>query len=221
MKVKIEWTYQTPKKLKAAFASEQMQVEEAVLIAEDLEKTGRAKEIVFIDNHDSSWTMKELKKYIEGIQTEPHHVTVYFDGGFNQETRESGLGCVIYYEQNGKTYRLRRNARVDGLDTNNEAEYAAFHLCLQELEFLGVHHLPVRFTGDSQVVLNQLSEDWPVYEEALSSWADRIEKKMEQLGIEPQYELVSRKKNREADHLASQALQKIDITSTIEIGRRK
>lgn len=216
MKVRIILAYKTPKGTTAAFESEEMQAETAVMIAEDVERTGRAREIAFVDSHDSSWTMKEIKKYMEGIQTEPHNVTVYFDGGFDLDKKSSGLGCAIYYEQNQKSYRLRRNALVDGLDTNNEAEYAAFHFCLQELELLGVHHLPVTFVGDSQVVLNQLNKDWPVYEETLNKWADRIETKLEQMGIEPEYELVSRKKNREADQLASQALKGIEITSTSE-----
>lgn len=216
MKVKIELTYKTPKGTTARFVSDEMQAEAAILIAEDLERTKRAKELLFLDRHDSSWTIKEIKKYMEGIQTEPHNITVYFDGGFDLDTKKSGLGCVIYYEQNKKYYRMRKNALVDGLVTNNEAEYAAFHFCLQELELLDVHHLPVVFIGDSQVVLNQLSRDWPIYEEELNKWADRIETKMQQLGIEPEYELVSRKKNREADQLASQALKEIEITSTSE-----
>lgn len=216
MKVKIVLTYKTPKGVTTVFESEEMQAEAAVMIAGDLERTGRVKELIFIDHHDSSWTMKEIKKYIEGIQTEPHNVTVYFDGGFDLETKKSGLGCVVYYDQHNKSYRLRRNVLVDNLDTNNEAEYAAFHFCLQELEELGVHHLPVTFIGDSQVVLNQLSKDWPIYEEELNKWADRIEVKLKQMGIEPEFELVSRKKNREADQLASQAMKNIEITSTSE-----
>jgi ribonuclease HI len=53
-------------------------------------------------------------------------------------------------------------------------------------------------------------------EEELSKWADRIERKLRQLGINPEYELISRKENREADKLASPALKEIEITSTSE-----
>ncbi|QHS21845.1 reverse transcriptase-like protein [Virgibacillus sp. MSP4-1] len=217
MQIKIEWTYTTAKGTEVFFQSEEMTVEKAVLVAEDLEKTGRARHIHFIDHQESSWKLKELKKYMEGIQTEPHNVTVYFDGGFDRDSRHSGLGCAIYYDQNGKSYRLRKNAAVDELKTNNEAEYAALHLALQELEFLGVHHLPVTFVGDSQVVINQLKDEWPCFEEELSRWMDRIEEKTDSLGIQPDYQLVGRKKNQEADHLASQALKNIEIMSTIEV----
>ncbi|MTT31125.1 reverse transcriptase-like protein [Terrilactibacillus sp. BCM23-1] len=217
MNVRIETTYKTKKGTETTFSSVEMPAEKALLIAEDLEKTGRIKNLTFIDSNESTWTAKELKKYLQGIQTEPHHVTAYFDGGFDLETKKSGLGCVIYYEQNGKRYRLRRNALVSYLDTNNEAEYAALHLVLKELEKLGVHHLPVKFVGDSLVVINQLSGEWPVYEEELNKWADRIDDKLEQLGITPEYELVPRKNNQEADQLASQALREIEITGTIEL----
>jgi ribonuclease HI len=217
MNVRIELTYQTPKGTETTFTSDEMRAGKAMLIAEDLEKTGRTKNLIFIDGYENTWTLKELKEYMKGIQTEPHNVTVYFDGGFDIETRRSGLGCAIYYEQNGKAFRLRKNALIEEIDTNNEAEYAAFNLGLQELELLGVHHLPVTFVGDSQVVINQLNGEWPVFEEELSKWADRIENKLMELGINPDYELISRKRNREADHLATQALKEIEITSTIEL----
>ncbi|MUK88022.1 reverse transcriptase-like protein [Ornithinibacillus sp. L9] len=217
MKVRLEIVYRTKKGTETSFVSDYMQSSKALLIVEDLEKTGRLKEITLIDSHDTSWTTKELKKQLEGIQTEPHDVTIYFDGGFDLKTKKSGLGCAVYYQQNGKSFRLRKNAHVDELDTNNEAEYAAFHLGLQEIEQLGVHHLPVTFVGDSQVVINQLNGEWPVYEEELSKWADRIEAKLQDLGIQPEYELVSRKQNREADHLASQALKGVEISSVIEM----
>ncbi|MBM7553159.1 reverse transcriptase-like protein [Thalassobacillus pellis] len=216
MKVRIEMTYKTPKGTEAYFKSEDIRAGEAVLLAEDFERTGRIKNVVFLDKYDTTWTLKDLNEYIKGIETEPHDITVYFDGGYDLKTRESGLGCAIYYTQNGKSLRLRKNALVEQLGSNNEAEYAALLLALQELEDLGVHHLPVRIVGDSQVVINQLNGEWPCLEEELSNWADRVETKLDQLGIEPEYKVVSRKKNREADRLATQALEGTEITSTSE-----
>lgn len=216
MNVIIEWTYKTPKGTETIFRSDEMNAADAVLIADDLEKTGRAKQVKFLDRFDSYWTIKELKGYLKGIETEPHNITVYFDGGFDLTTKAAGLGCVIYYDQNGTSYRLRRNASVEELISNNEAEYAALHFSLQELELLNVHDLSVRFVGDSRVVINHMSEEWPVIEQNLFSWADRIEAKMKQLGIRPEYELVSRKANAEADRLAGQALNGIGISATIE-----
>ncbi|MCD8511394.1 MAG: ribonuclease H family protein [Bacillus sp. (in: Bacteria)] len=217
MDVSIELTYKTPKGTETIFTSDAMNSEKALLIAEDLLKTGRLKNIKFIDSRDNSWTLKELKKFMDGIQTEAHNITVYFDGGFDLQTKSSGLGVAIYYDKNGKSYRLRKNAMNDLLDSNNEAEYAAMYLSIQELELLDVHHLPVKFIGDSQVVINQLSGEWPCMEETLNEWADKIEGKLEALGIHPDYQLVSRKHNQEADQLATQALKEIEISSTTEM----
>lgn len=216
MIVTIEWTYTKRKGPETVFRSDEMNAADAVLIADDLEKTGRVKQVKFLDRFDSYWTMKEMKGYLKGIETEPHNITVYFDGGFDLTTKAAGLGCVIYYDQNGTSFRLRRNVAVEELISNNEAEYAALHFALQELELLNVHDLSVRFIGDSRVVINHLSEEWPVVEESLFSWADRIEAKMKQLGIHPEYELVPRKANGEADRLAAQALKGVEITATIE-----
>lgn len=216
MKVRIEWVYAKVKE-DISFYSEEMKVSQAIIIAEDLEKTGRVKKLVFIDEFDASWTLKELKKYKKEIETEPHQLIVYFDGGYDLETRMAGLGCVIYYEQGGKSYRLRKNAIVEGLRSNNEAEYAALHLCIGELALLKVHHLPVRIIGDSRVVINHLTEEWPALEKDLSNWADKIEAEMEKLHIRPDYYLVNRNANKEADRLATQALNGVEIMATIEV----
>lgn len=217
MEIRMKWTYKTPKGTETVFDSENMPSAKALLLAEDMERTGRVKNLVFIDRYDSNWTMKELKKYLKGIETEPHDITVYFDGGFNPESTASGLGCAIYYEQSGKTYRLRRNAAAAEHLSNNEAEYAALYLSLQELDLLNVHDMPVRFIGDSKVVINQMAGDWPVLESGLAKWADRIDSKMKKLGIQPEYELIPRKNNGEADQLATQALNGIPISGTIEL----
>ncbi|MCP3031891.1 reverse transcriptase-like protein [Halobacillus sp. A1] len=217
MNVRIEWTYKKPKGIETTFHSEEMSARLGILIAEDLDRTGRLKNLIFVDDLDRTWNLKELKQYMKGIETEPHNVVVYFDGGFDLNTKQSGLGCAVYYEQNKQNFRLRKNALVDELNTNNEAEYAALHLSLLELDLLGVHHLRVKFVGDSQVVINQLKGEWPCLEEELTKWADRIENKMDNMGIKPEYALISRKENREADRLASQALKGIEITSTSEI----
>lgn len=146
------------------FALKQCSPAQALMLAEDIEKTGRVQLLEIIDEYDSTWMIKELKKYLKEMETEPHNITVYFDGGFDIQTKASGLGVAVYYEKNGKSHRLRRNAYVSGLDSNNEAEYAALHLALVELDLMDVHHQTIRVIGDSQVVINQLNGEWPAYE---------------------------------------------------------
>ncbi|GGE57078.1 hypothetical protein GCM10011391_39970 [Pullulanibacillus camelliae] len=219
MDVRMLLIYKTRQGLEVGLNSDELSAEKALLIAEDLERTGRIKQLELIDQQERMWNVKTLKRFIEDIQGEPHNITLYFDGGFNEETKTSGLACVIYYEQNGRAFRLRKNAKATNLLTNNEAEYAALDLALRALEQLGVHHLQVKIKGDSQVVINQLLGEWPCFEKALNQWADRIEAKLAGLGLTPDYQLISRKLNQEADHLATQALQSIDISSTIELNQ--
>lgn len=217
MKVRIEWHYKKAKNEAVTFHSEELEAVQALRIAEDLQKTGRSKSITFIDQFDSSWTLKEMQEYLKELETEPHNIIVYFDGGFDRETKTAGLGCVIYYEQNGKSYRLRRNAQINELKSNNEAEYAALHLAIRELAHLNVHHLPVRIIGDSRVVINHLTEEWPAIEQNLATWADKIEEEMALLNLYPDYYLVNRNENKEADRLATQALKGTEIIATSEV----
>lgn len=218
MKVRLEWKYRSAKGVETVFRSDEMAAAQGVEIAEDIERTKRVKELLFIDSYDDSvWTMKEMKAYLKSIETEPHDITVYFDGGFDVGIRKAGLGCVIYYSQNGKAYRLRQNAQLDGLVSNNEAEFAALHLCVQELEFLEVRNMPVHFSGDSKIAINGMSGEWPVIEAELIRWADRIEEKIRRMGIQADYGLIPRRDNFEADRLATQALKGIEITGTSSV----
>ncbi|MGM9967418.1 MAG: reverse transcriptase-like protein [Rummeliibacillus sp.] len=217
MNLIIEWIYKTSRGVETVFRSEEISAEKAYKIALDIEKTGRVKNITFIDQFDSSWTMKELKRYLTEVEGEPHNITVYFDGGYDRETTISGLGCAIYFEQNGKPFRVRKNAQTVGLKSNNESEYAALQLSITELELLNVKNTNVRFIGDSQVVINLMSGEWAVLEPELMSWADKIDNKLKELGIQAEYEHVSRKLNVEADRLATQAIHGIEIIAQIEL----
>lgn len=217
MKLRIEWTYKTPKNKIITLSSDEMPAEEALLISDDFERTGRTKELVFYDEQHTKWTKKELLRLLKEMETEPSDVIAYFDGGFDLQTNRAGLGVAIYYEQNKQKYRVRVNEVFDELESNNEAEYAAFWLMLNTLEEIGVHHIPVTFRGDSNVVLKQLSGEWPCFEENLNRWLDRIEEKIKKLGIRPTFDPISRKQNGEADKLATQALEGVVVSAKFEI----
>ncbi|WP_010283972.1 ribonuclease H family protein [Bacillus timonensis] len=217
MKLKLEWTYKTPKNQVITLLSDEVSVEEALLIADDFERTGRTKELVFYDERHTKWTKKEVIKLIKIVETEPQDIVAYFDGGYDIQTGKAGLGVAIYYTQNKKAYRVRVNEVFEEMESNNEAEYAAFWLMLNTLDELDVHHTTVTFKGDSHVVLNQLSGEWPCFEENLNRWLDRIEERIKKRGIHPIYDPIGRKQNAEADRLATQALEGTIVSSKIEI----
>ncbi|NRD80509.1 reverse transcriptase-like protein [Bacillus sp. BRMEA1] len=212
MKYRLEWNYRSNNlNEKVQFSSEWVSGETAIQIGEELERTGKISDLYFYDETGTSWILKEMKKLLTEIEEDPHDITVFFDGGFQKETNQAGLGAVIYFKQGKKKYRIRANERIDEMETNNEAEYAAFYFALNILEELGVHHLSCEFKGDSQVVLKQLEGEWPCYEQELNRWLDRIEEKISALGIKPKYTPISRKENKDADKLATQALEGKEI----------
>ncbi len=217
MKYKMEWNYKVKGMEPVLFESGLVAGEVALKIAEDLEKTGRAADFTFYDEMGADWNLKQLKKLLTEIEEEAAEITVYFDGGFQKERKQAGLGVVIYFHQGKKKYRIRANEKFDEMETNNEAEYAAFYFALNLLEEMGVHHLPCEFRGDSQVVLKQLDGEWPCFEEELNRWLDRIEKKLQTLAIKPKYIPIPRNENKEADKLATQALEGKMVQSKMQI----
>lgn len=221
MRVYIAWTYKSPKKPSCTFQSSYMNAKDALIICDDLERTGRAHSIEFYDERELVWNKKELKKLLTEIAEEPQDVTVYFDGGYIKEEGIAGLGIVIYYTQNEKQYRSRINKQLSQLDSSNEAEYASFYESVCVLEEMGVHHQPCVFKGDSHVVLHQLSGEWACFDEVLNRWLDRIEEKIKHLGIQPIYNPISRKENKEADSLATKALEGTSINSTLQWAKKE
>lgn len=221
MNLSIEWLYETAKNQQITFRSEAIPAAHVAILVEDMKKTGRMKSVTLTDEHDSTWTLKELKKYLMELETEPHQIVVYFDGGFNREQKIAGLGIVIYFVQNNKNYRLRMNQQAHYLTSNNEAEYAALYYAVEQLEELGAHHQSIEIYGDSQVVINEMNGEWGVTDNALTAWANKVEDKLHKLGLRANYQYIDRKLNDEADQLANQALQGKAIHAQSEVKNKK
>jgi ribonuclease HI len=217
VKYKIEWKLKIKGMEPVLFESGLVPGDDAIKIGEELERTGKAIDLTFYDELGTDWNLKQMKKLVAEIEEDPNEIIIYFDGGFQKETNQAGLGVVIYFQQGKKKYRIRVNEKFDEMETNNEAEYAAFYFALNILEEMGVHHIPCEFKGDSQVVLKQLEGEWPCFEEALNAWLDRIEKKLEALAIKPTYTPIPRNENKEADKLATQALEGKMVQSKMQI----
>ncbi|WP_141434039.1 reverse transcriptase-like protein [Bacillus sp. 03113] len=217
MKYKLEWKYKLKGGQGVFFTSDWIDAELAIQSGEELEKSGKGTEITYYDEEGSTWNTKELKKLWAEIEEEPHDIVVFFDGGYYKEKKQAGLGVVLYYKQGKKKFRIRANELFDEMDTNNEAEYAAMYFAVSLLEEQEVHHMSCEFKGDSQVVLKQLEGEWPCYEDDLNYWLDKIEAKIDQLKIKPTYTPITRKENKEADKLATQALEGKIVHSKMQI----
>ncbi|WP_191271918.1 reverse transcriptase-like protein [Neobacillus kokaensis] len=217
MRFRIEWKHKLKNNEKVPCNSDWISGETAIQMGEELETSGKVSDMYFYDENGTSWILKEMKKLLTEIEDDPHDVTVYFDGGFQKETYQAGLGAVIFFKQGKKKYRIRANDLFNEMESNNEAEYAAFYYSLNILEDLGVKHIPCEFKGDAQGLLKQLEGEWPCYEEVLNRWLDRIEEKIKTLDLKPTFTVISRKENKEADRLATQALEGKEIFSKMLI----
>lgn len=213
MKIKLKIIYQGPKTVSIPFESDWTEERFVHHLLNDLQKTGRMKDIIIMDEMGREWNRKEFEKLTQKMESEPINPVIYFDGGFDKINKISGIGIVIYYEKGKDKYRYRANGKLTELDTNNEAEYAALYNALMYLEEIGIKQLPCTIRGDSQGILKQLAGEWPCYEETLNIWLDRIEDKIKDLGLKPVYEIISRNDNKEADKLASQAIENKIIQS--------
>jgi len=216
MKYKLEYKYRV-KKDEVYFTSDWMDQSTAITIGEDMERGKKGLDLSFYDENGTEWNLKELIKLYAEVEEEPHDFIVYFDGGYRKETNTAGLGVILYFSQGKKKYRVRANELFHDMETNNEAEYAAFYHALNLLEELEVKGVTCEFKGDSQVVLNQLSGEWPCYEESLNKWLDRIEQKLTEMKINAKYTPIGRNENKEADKLATQALEEKRIYSKMQI----
>jgi ribonuclease HI len=217
MKYKLEWTYKIKGNGNVVFTSEWIDGELALSLGDEIEKSGKCAELIYYDEAGTTWRTKEMKKLLEEVEEEPHDLLVYFDGGYNKETKEAGLGAVIYYKQGKKKFRIRANEMFGEIENNSEAEYAAMYQTLNLLEEMGVSHMTCEFKGDAQGILMQLKGEWPCYEENLNRWLDRIEEKINKLSIHATFTPIPRNENKEADKLAAQALKGKIINSKMQV----
>lgn len=215
LKVRIQYEYPL-RKPNILFQSELIKVNQAILIADEIERKLKVK-VTFTDEYDSICLKKDLIKYLQKTIEEPSDIVVYFDGGYDKNSKITGIGICIYYIQNGNTFRIRKNRLLEGLENNNESEYAALEFVVNELAWMDVKNKEVIFRGDSQVVIQQMLGEWAVYEKRFLNYINRIERELLKLRISPVYENINRKENVESHKLATQAINGIEINSKIII----
>ncbi|MGA9290490.1 MAG: reverse transcriptase-like protein, partial [Anaerobacillus sp.] len=217
MNVIVKWKYKTPRGISSWMTSDELPFNEAMLMSRDIAKTGRSIDLFFLDNRGTKWSVKELETYMTKKQERPASIEIIFDGSFDKDSKKAGCGAVIYFYEGRKRKRIRINRSLDYLENNNEAEYAALWLGLQEAKTIDIEDTEILIKGDSQVVINQLSGEWAVYEPLLTRWMDRIEDSLNELRLQPIYKHISRDENKECHRLAVQALKGTEISSSIEL----
>lgn len=129
-------------------------------------------------------------------------VTAFCDGGSRGNPGPSGYG--VYVEgQDGE--RLAELSEYLGIRTNNFAEYSGL---LAALEFaLRYDHPRLRVVSDSELMVKQIKGQYKVKSPDLRPLYDEAKRRIGGLDYF-QIQHVLRNKNREADRLANEAMDK-------------
>ena len=126
-----------------------------------------------------------------------------FDGASKGNPGAAGAGAAIYAENGDPLWEM---ARYLGRKTNNEAEYTALILLLEEIDRRGLNG--VRITGDSKLVVNQVNRKWKVTKPHLKELFDRVLVLLARTGASVDW--VPRERNAHADALSNKAFEKKD-----------
>lgn len=135
-------------------------------------------------------------------------IIVYTDGGSRGNPGPAGVGVVI---SNSKDKVIKKYSQDIGEKTNNEAEYEAVILALQKIKHLfgkqKTRDLEIEMRMDSELVARQLGGKYKIMEEKLFPLFIKIwNLRMDFGNIE--FIEIPREKNKEADRLANEAMDR-------------
>lgn len=126
---------------------------------------------------------------------------VFIDGASSGNPGPAGVGVVIKDSQ-GKS--LHSISFFIGEATNNIAEYFSLLLALNECLLLSLKNIDIY--SDSQLVVKQLKGEYKIRDDTLKVLY-KIVKYLAAKFDRIEYNYIEREKNKEADKLASQAIQ--------------
>lgn len=134
-------------------------------------------------------------------------ITIYTDGGSRGNPGYAGVGAVIV----GQGKILKEVSKFLGKQTNNFAEYEAVAEGLQALKkILGksLKNFDIEVKLDSQLVARQLSGEYQIKEESLFPQFIKIHNMQVKDFPKIKFTYIPREKNKEADRLANEAMDK-------------
>ena len=125
---------------------------------------------------------------------------IYCDGGARGNPGPAGAGAVI---MNDDGFVLGKLSEYLGVATNNQAEYQAVLLALQEAVALGAKTIHLYL--DSELVVRQLTGEYRVKNENIKNLFLETRKQIQKLS-DFKVVHIPREKNEEADKLVNQAI---------------
>lgn len=131
------------------------------------------------------------------------HIIAYTDGGARGNPGPAGVGAVLYDEHQQE--KLAEISEYIGETTNNVAEYTALLLALQKALELKAETVHCRL--DSELVVKQMNQEYRVKDAKLQKLFVQIWN-LRQNFNNVTFEHIRREKNKEADALANQAMDR-------------
>lgn len=142
-------------------------------------------------------------------------IIIYTDGGSRGNPGPSAIGVVICDER-GKV--VKEYTETIGVRTNNEAEYEAVVFALKKVKALygkaALKNSEVEVRSDSELLIKQMNGEYKIVEPKIQElflkvWNLKTEfKKLK-------FVAVGREKNKEADKLVNEALDRGSLNQTL------
>lgn len=148
-------------------------------------------------------------------------IIIYSDGGSRGNPGKAAIG-VVFCNEKGES--IKSYSEFLGECTNNEAEYKAAIFALKKFKALFGKELAknteIEIRSDSELLVNQLKGLYKVLDEKiqplfLELWNLRLDFK------KVSFKLIPRGKNKTADKLVNETLDKISRQTTLQIDSRK
>jgi len=134
-------------------------------------------------------------------------IKVFTDGASRGNPGHSGIGIVIYDENN---FIISSYKEYIGETTNNQSEYKALLKSLDIIKKLAAGgEYPfdrVEFYSDSELMVNQVNFDYYVKEPELAVLNNKFHVKIKKSGIPFTIKHIERNLNKAADRLANLAI---------------
>lgn len=130
-----------------------------------------------------------------------HKIIIYTDGGARNNPGPAGAGAVII--DGAKTFEIKKFL---GSQTNNWAEYEAVALALQEAKKRGFAKREIEVRLDSQLVAEQLSNNYQVKEATLWPQYMKVHNLLVAHFPGAIFKYIPREENKEADRLVNEAI---------------
>jgi ribonuclease HI len=131
-------------------------------------------------------------------------ILIYTDGAARGNPGPAGAGAVLIGEDGSV---LAEVSRYLGKTTNNQAEYQALVLALEEAKKLAADE--VNIFSDSELLVKQIKGEYHVKNDGLKPLFKLVKSKLQHFG-KYKIEYLPRERNAHADRLANRAIDEYD-----------